>query len=72
MGTICNMKLAKFAPPACVRLEKDAQSLVIDPGAMTPDQNILDGAKTVLITHEHFHHFEEDTASSLPPPTIRN
>lgn len=53
------MKLTKFGH-ACVRLEKDAQSLVIDPGAMTPEPNILDGAAAVLITHEHFDHFQAD------------
>ena len=64
-----NMKLTKFGH-ACVRLEKDARSLVIDPGAMTPESGILDGAEAVLITHEHFDHFEADrllTAAAEDP-----
>lgn len=63
------MKLTKFRH-ACVRLEKDAQSLVIDPRAMTPEQNILDVATAVLITHEHFDHLEADrliTATAQDP-----
>lgn len=63
------MKLTKFGH-ACVRLEKDARSLVIDPGAMTPEPGILDGAEAVLITHEHFDHFEADrliTAAAKEP-----
>ncbi len=53
------MKLTKFGH-ACVRLEKDTRSLVVDPGAMTSEPGILDGAEGVLITHEHFDHFEAD------------
>ncbi len=63
------MKLTKFGH-ACVRLEKESQRLVIDPGAMTPEQNILDGATAVLITHEHFDHFQADrliTATAQDP-----
>lgn len=63
------MKLIKFGH-ACVRLEKDTRSLVIDPGAMTPEPGIMDGAEAVLITHEHFDHFEADrliTAAAKDP-----
>ncbi|MER6826873.1 MBL fold metallo-hydrolase [Streptosporangium sp. NPDC000563] len=45
---------------ACVRLEKDGRSLVIDPGAMTPETDAITGAEAVLVTHEHFDHFEPD------------
>ncbi len=44
---------------ACVRLEKDGQVLVIDPGTFSePDAAV--GARAVLITHEHPDHFAED------------
>ena len=51
------MRLTKMGH-ACVRLEKDGQTLVLDPGVFT-EAEALDGADAVLITHEHFDHFEE-------------
>jgi L-ascorbate metabolism protein UlaG (beta-lactamase superfamily) len=44
---------------ACVRLEKDGQVLVLDPGAFS-EPEALDGADAVLITHEHFDHWEPE------------
>ncbi|MEU3462272.1 MBL fold metallo-hydrolase [Streptomyces sp. NPDC006733] len=52
------MKLTKKGH-ACVRLEKDGQVLVIDPGAFT-EEDAVAGAGAVLITHEHMDHFNED------------
>ncbi|WP_327180730.1 MBL fold metallo-hydrolase [Streptomyces sp. NBC_01334] len=53
------MKLTKHAH-ACVTLEKDDTRLVIDPGAFTPDAaEAVSQAHAVLITHEHFDHFDE-------------
>jgi len=43
---------------ACVRLEKDGATLVIDPGSLT-EPGVLDGADAVLITHEHMDHLDE-------------
>ncbi|MER7998402.1 MBL fold metallo-hydrolase [Streptomyces sp. NPDC004749] len=43
---------------ACVRLEKDGRTLVIDPGAFT-EEDATDGADAILITHEHPDHFDE-------------
>ncbi|MBT2364302.1 MBL fold metallo-hydrolase [Streptomyces sp. ISL-10] len=43
---------------ACVRLEKDGRSLVIDPGGFTEEDAAL-GADAVLVTHEHPDHFDE-------------
>jgi L-ascorbate metabolism protein UlaG (beta-lactamase superfamily) len=43
---------------ACVRLEKDGRTLVIDPGGFSEPDAAL-GADAVLVTHEHFDHFDE-------------
>ncbi|MEU4409619.1 MBL fold metallo-hydrolase [Streptosporangium sp. NPDC023963] len=52
------MRLTKFGH-ACVRLEKDGSALVIDPGSFS-EESALDGARAVLITHEHFDHVDAD------------
>ncbi|WP_256104809.1 MBL fold metallo-hydrolase [Streptomyces sp. ODS05-4] len=51
------MRLTKKSH-ACVRLEKDGRTLVIDPGAFSESDAAL-GADAVLVTHEHPDHFEE-------------
>lgn len=49
------MRITKFGH-ACVRVEHDGKTVVIDPGAFTsPDA--VDGADAILITHEHSDHF---------------
>jgi L-ascorbate metabolism protein UlaG (beta-lactamase superfamily) len=53
------MRLTKLGH-ACVRLRKDDRTLVIDPGAFTPEEDALAGADAVLITHEHADHFVPD------------
>lgn len=58
------MELTKHAH-ACVVLEKDGRRLVLDPGALTPDAaDLIADAKAVLITHEHFDHFDEQVIAS--------
>jgi L-ascorbate metabolism protein UlaG (beta-lactamase superfamily) len=53
------MKLTKYAH-ACVALENDGSRIVLDPGALTPDaKDVVTGAEAVLITHEHFDHFDD-------------
>ena len=53
------MQLTKHAH-ACVTIEKDDTRLVIDPGTFTPDAAQAVGrAHAVLITHEHFDHFDD-------------
>ncbi|MES4889489.1 MBL fold metallo-hydrolase [Streptomyces sp. NPDC096012] len=51
------MKLTKKSH-ACVRLEKDGRTLVIDPGGFS-EQDAAAGADAVLVTHEHADHFDE-------------
>ncbi len=65
------MKLTKLAH-ACVRLDKDGEVLVIDPGAFG-GADALDGAGAVLVTHEHFDHVEPDTlrAAMTANPGLR-
>jgi L-ascorbate metabolism protein UlaG (beta-lactamase superfamily) len=46
---------------ACVSLVKDDGRIVIDPGTFTPDAPVaVAAAEAVLITHEHFDHFDEN------------
>lgn len=53
------MKLTKHEH-ACVVFEKEGASLVIDPGAFSPDAaDIISGAEAILLTHEHFDHVDE-------------
>lgn len=66
------MELTKHAH-ACVTLDKAGGHLLVDPGAFASDvAELLAGTSTVLITHEHFDHFDEaavtaalDTRSGL-------
>lgn len=52
------LKLTKKSH-ACIRLEKDGRTLVIDPGTFT-EEDATAGADAILVTHEHFDHFNED------------
>ncbi|MEV7734010.1 MBL fold metallo-hydrolase [Streptomyces sp. NPDC088921] len=52
------MKLTKMSH-SCVRLEKDGQTLVLDPGAFSEEDAAL-GADAILVTHEHLDHFSEE------------
>lgn len=48
------MKITKFTH-ACVRLEHEGRTLVIDPGIWS-EPSALTGADAVLVTHEHTDH----------------
>jgi L-ascorbate metabolism protein UlaG (beta-lactamase superfamily) len=50
--------LTKFGH-ACVRLEKDGQVIVIDPGTFSESESLQD-AVAVLITHEHADHVDPE------------
>lgn len=53
------MKLTKHEH-ACVVLEKDGASIVIDPGSFSSGAaEIIAGVDAILITHEHFDHINE-------------
>ncbi|MEU8960817.1 MULTISPECIES: MBL fold metallo-hydrolase [unclassified Streptomyces] len=53
-----NPKLTKKTH-ACVQLEKDGRTLVIDPGTFSESDAAL-GADAILVTHEHLDHFNEE------------
>ncbi|GGN74666.1 MBL fold metallo-hydrolase [Actinoplanes lobatus] len=53
------MQLTKHAH-ACVTLTGGDGTLLIDPGTFTPDAaELIAAATAVLVTHEHFDHFDE-------------
>lgn len=52
------MRITKFGH-ACVRVEHDGVSLVVDPGIFA-DAAVLDGVDGILITHEHFDHYQPE------------
>src|ERR1700756_5778879 len=53
------MRLTKYEH-ACVVLEKDGTSIVIDPGSFSPGAaEIIAGADAILLTHEHMDHVNE-------------
>lgn len=62
------MRLTKFGH-ACVRIEYDGQTVVIDPGVFT-DAEAVDGADAVLITHEHADHYLPDHLRRVDAPVF--
>jgi L-ascorbate metabolism protein UlaG (beta-lactamase superfamily) len=60
------MRITKFGH-ACVRVEHDGATIVLDPGVFT-DAEALDGAGAVLITHEHADHYHPDHLRSTDAP----
>jgi L-ascorbate metabolism protein UlaG (beta-lactamase superfamily) len=53
------MQLTKHTH-ACVTLQKEGSRLLLDPGTFTPNAaELAADAGTILITHEHFDHFDE-------------
>lgn len=60
------MRLTKYTH-ACVRLERDGQVLVIDPGTWS-EASALTGADAVLVTHEHTDHLDVLRLAGLGVP----
>lgn len=58
------MKLTKYGH-ACFTLEKDGQTLVVDPGSFTQDFSPSDTIVGVVITHEHGDHFDPNMLASI-------
>lgn len=52
------MKLTKYAH-ACFTLEKDGQTLVVDPGEWSTDFELPASVVGVVITHQHPDHFDQ-------------
>ena len=66
------MRLTKYGH-ACVRLDKDGSTLVLDPGVFTDTGTALEGANAVLVTHEHPDHVNADALRSAcaADPSLR-
>jgi L-ascorbate metabolism protein UlaG (beta-lactamase superfamily) len=62
------MRITKFGH-ACVRLEQDDSTIVLDPGAFT-DPEAVDGATAVLVTHEHADHWTPETLRRTDAPVF--
>ena len=62
------MRITKFGH-ACVRLETDGHVIVLDPGGFT-EPEAVDGATTVLITHEHADHYAPDHLRRTDAPVF--
>ena len=56
-GYCVRMKLTKYTH-SCVRLEREGNVLVLDPGSFSEVEEALAGASAVLITHEHADHLD--------------
>jgi L-ascorbate metabolism protein UlaG (beta-lactamase superfamily) len=62
------MRIKKFGH-ACVRVQHDGATVVVDPGIFT-DVEALDGAGAVLITHEHADHYLPDHLRATDAPVF--
>ena len=60
------MRITKFGH-SCVRIEHDGHTLVLDPGMFT-DPEAMDGADAVLITHQHYDHWDAELLRRIDAP----
>lgn len=58
------MKLTKYEH-ACFTLEKDDQVLVVDPGGLATDFIAPENVVAIVVTHDHFDHFDHDQLASI-------
>ncbi len=63
------MRLTKYGH-ACVRLDLDGGSVVLDPGSYSPDVDLA-GVADVLVTHEHADHIDVDRLVPLVRAGLR-
>jgi L-ascorbate metabolism protein UlaG (beta-lactamase superfamily) len=62
------VRITKFGH-ACVRLEHDGQTVVVDPGMFT-DPEAVDGVDAVVITHEHPDHYLPEHLARTDAPVF--
>lgn len=58
------MKLTKYEH-ACFTVEKDNQVIVVDPGALTTDFIAPEHVVAIVITHDHFDHFDPEQVAAI-------
>lgn len=58
------MKITKYEH-ACFTVEIDNQLLVVDPGIWTTDFVVPSNVTAIVITHEHFDHFNPDILAEI-------
>lgn len=58
------MKITKFEH-ACITVEEDGQSLIIDPGAYTKDLVIPDNVVAIVVTHVHQDHIDKQLLATI-------
>jgi L-ascorbate metabolism protein UlaG (beta-lactamase superfamily) len=58
------MKLTKYEH-ACFTVEKDGQVLVVDPGGLSPDFIAPENVVAVIVTHEHFDHYDHEQLATI-------
>jgi L-ascorbate metabolism protein UlaG (beta-lactamase superfamily) len=63
------VRLTKYGH-ACVRLDLDAGSVVLDPGTYSPEVDLA-GVADVLVTHEHADHIDVDRLVPLVRDGLR-
>ena len=58
------MKLTKYTH-ACLVVEEQDQSIIIDPGAWADDLPPLENVAGIVITHNHFDHFDPKRVAAI-------
>lgn len=62
------MRITKLGH-ACVRIEHDGRTVVVDPGVFT-EAGAVDGVDAVLITHEHADHWTPEHLAATDAPVF--